>query len=307
MDYSKKTIIELKQICKDNNISGISKKNKKQLLELINKNIEKIQSKKDNVNNIIKKSEALLNEYKIKTSININLPLREEISTNVLTLCEIPKSLDIQRIKILISEYIEPRKKYYKSKKRSPFIEDEFSEFYTAETTGGQEIGSGNCAMDVKTKLNEGIDAMCVIMNKGQSNEKSLMQNFSDSGNNLDKLFFEKNDKEAVELYIKGYSEKLIKCKNEKGLIELYILAFISTNIDIYLVCFTINIENIENCYSGGFVNPKKDSCVNIIVNNFINKKYGKVNLYKSKKRLELRLLPSILTCKESIKIYTMN
>jgi len=294
MDYNKKTVNELKQICKDNNIFGISKKNKTQLIELINKNLEQIKLKKDNTN-------------KIDNIIILPVILELSNNNNVLTLCEIPKSMNIQQIKILISEYIEPRKKYYKAKKRSPFIEDEFSEFYTAETTGGKEIGGGHCAMDVKTKLNEGIDAMCVIMNKSQSNEKSLMQNFSESGNNLDKLFFEKKDKEAVQLFIKSYSEKLIKCKNEKGLTELYILAFISTNIDIYLICFKINIENIKYCLSGGFVNEKKDKCVNINVNNFINSKYGKVTLYKSKKRLELRLFPSILNCEESVKIYTMD
>ena len=48
--------------------------------------------------------------------------------------------------------------------------------------------------MDIQTSSNEGIDAMCVVMNKSNtSNEKSLMQNFKTAGENLDTLFREKN------------------------------------------------------------------------------------------------------------------
>ena len=72
--------------------------------------------------------------------------------------------------------------------------------------------------MDVKTKNGEGIDAMAVIMNKGGSNEKSLMQNFSNAGVNLDKLFIEKKDKEALDLFKTGYINKIKRAKEEKAL-----------------------------------------------------------------------------------------
>lgn len=224
----------------------------------------------------------------------------------VIALCEVPTSVNITQMKESISSYMESRKAYYKDKKRSPFVEDEFSEYYTAKVTAGEEIGGGSCGMDVKTGANEGIDVMCVIMNKHQSNEKSLMQNFSTSGANLDVLFHEKQDKEAVSLYMNQYSKKIEKVKAEKGLNDLYIMAFVSTEKDVHLVCFKLNLENIQHVTSGGFVNKQKESYVNILVTNFINPLYGNVKLYKSKKRMELRLLPAVLTSEHAVKLYTM-
>jgi hypothetical protein len=42
----------------------------------------------------------------------------------------------------------------------------------------------------------------------------------------------------------------------------------------------------------------------NIIIDNFIDEEYGNVKLYKSKKRLELRLCKNIIDSEYSIKIY---
>jgi hypothetical protein len=232
--------------------------------------------------------------------------IKEEMP-EVLELCKIPESLDIQLMIENIAKYMDSRAQYYREKKRSPFVEDEFSEYFTAKSTGGSEIGGGSCAMDVQTKNNEGIDAMCVIMNKYFSNEKSLIQNFSSSGVDLDILFKDKKDTEAVKLYGDQYLKKLQDVKKEKNLNELYILAFVSTSKDVFLVCFKINPENIKHVSSGGFVKNKKEANVNIIVNNFINPSYGNVKLYKSKKRMELRLLPEVLKSEYVKKIYTMD
>ena len=226
----------------------------------------------------------------------------------VLELCKIPESINIGMMTEFINKYMESRVSYYREKKRSPFIEDEFSEFYTAKCSNGIEIGGGSCAMDVQTKENEGIDAICVIMNKNSSNEKSLIQNFSSSGVDLDTLFRDKKDSEAIELYLAQYLNKLKDVKNKKKLKELYILAFISTKNDVHMVCFKINLESIKNVTSGGFVKTKAgkaDKNVNIIVNNFINPSYGNVKLYKSKKRIELRLLPAVLNSEHAVKVYS--
>lgn len=86
----------------------------------------------------------------------------------------------------------------------------------------------------------------------------------------------------------------------------MYILAYISTEIDIYIVCLKINILRIPFVTSGGFVEGKKDNYVNINVNNFIDSNIGKVTLYKSKKRVELRLKKKLLQEKYVHKIYSM-
>jgi hypothetical protein len=220
------------------------------------------------------------------------------MATEVLELCKLPDSFDIERMKQYVHNYMESRVSYYMEKGRPPFIEDEFSEYFTAKCTNGTEIGGGNCAMDVKFG-DIGIDAMCVTMKGHTSNEKSLIQYFTD----LDSLFNDKKDIDAVNIFKQQYYNKLQNVKDKKGLSDLYILAFISTNKDIYLAYFKINLEKINDISSGGFVD---NSSVNIIVDKFINPIYGNVKLYKSKKRLELRLQKDIINSDLVVKVYSM-
>lgn len=230
-----------------------------------------------------------------------------EMVNQVLTLCKIPDSMDIAQMKERMKAYMDPRKSFYQDTGRAPYVEDEFSEYFTAKTTGGAQIGAGSCAMDVKTSASEGIDAMCVLMNKSKSNEKSLIQNFSSSGSNLDLLFKEKKDTEAIALFMTQYMKKLQDVKAEKALTDLYILAFVSTMTEIYLVCFKIAPENIAHVTSMGFVGKEEDDVKNIVIGNFVNPAYGDVRLYKSKKRVELRLLPAVLQSEHAVKIYSMD
>lgn len=292
MDYSKITIPELKAICREKHIKGYSGKNKQELIEMIQQN------------EITPVSGSQIDP---ETDVKVALPINVEMALEVLTPCNLPKSVNIDILKNSIIQYMRPREEYYRDKNRAPFIEDELSEYYTAKATNGIEIGAGNCAMDVKTEDNEGIDAMCVIMNKNQSNEKSLVQNFSDSGANLDTLFKEKKDVKALNLFLNQYKNKLDDVKKIQNLTYMFILAFVSTDKEVYVVCFKINLENIKHVSSGGFVNKEKPSCVNIIVSNFINSSYGNVKLYKSKKRMELRLSPFILKSEYAIKLYSMS
>ena len=273
MYLANKSLKELKAICKKMGIRGYSTKKMDELIESIDSQ-EKITAAK---------------------ALTVRPP--------VLELCKIPYSVNIEQLKEHLNRYFQSRIPYYREKNRALYFEDEFAEFYLAKSTGGTEIGGGSCAMDVKTKDNEGIDAMCVVMASNESNEKSLMQNFSESGENLDKLFKDGNDVEAVNLFTSGYSNKLLAVKQEKGLNDLYILAFVSTLTDVYLVCFKINMDNIKNLSSGGFLSK---STVNIIINNFIDTSYGNVKLYKSKKRMELRLSPNVIKNEHVVKLYTM-
>jgi hypothetical protein len=228
-----------------------------------------------------------------------------DVNTNVLTLCPIPESINIDKIKEKMFNYMDSRAEFYKYLNRTPYVEDEFSEYLTAISSDGSVIGGGHCAMDVETKNSEGIDAMCVIMNKDLSNEKSLIQNFKSSGSNLDTLFKEKKDQEAVALFMNDYKKKLEKVKEDKNLTDLYILAYISVDTDIYIACFKIDISKIAYVTSGGFVG-KKENYVNIIVDNFIDSNIAQVKLYKSKKRVELRLKKELLQEKHIYKIYSI-
>ena len=79
----------------------------------------------------------------------------------------------------------------------------------------------------------------------------------------------------------------------------MYVISFICcNNNNIFLSCLKINSLNINKILFAGFSKSHK----NILIKNFIDNKIGNVKLYKSKKRLELRLNINIL--KNSIKIY---
>lgn len=222
----------------------------------------------------------------------------------VLTPCPVPPSVNIAELENRITKYMEDgRAEYFKEECQNINIEPGMSESFVAKSSGGYTTGKGNGKVDVVTSNEEGIDVTCLIINSSETNEKSLMQNFAQEGSNLDLLFENNKHEEAVELYASGYENKIKKCKEEKKLSDIYIMTFLSNKTDIYVSCFRINIDNIKNISSGGFVTDKR---VNIIVNNFIDKRYGNVKLYKAKKRLELRLSNNILKHENTIKIYSM-
>ena len=221
---------------------------------------------------------------------------------SVLEPCKLPDSVDIKKIKKSLEEYMTPRKEFYEETSNNLEIEDVFSEWWVSKSSDGKRIGKGSSGMDVKTSTNDGIDVTCLIMNKHISNEKSLMQNFGKAGLNLDSLFAEKKDEEALSLYLEGYTDKINKTKEKNSLNDLYILSFISGVKDVHLLCFKLNIDLIRNVKSDGF----KSGFKTIKTKNFIDEKYGNVCLYKSKKRLELRLNKSCLENEHSVKIYSL-
>lgn len=232
-------------------------------------------------------------------------PVAEKVDSDtgtfVLELAPMPEGIDIAKMKEMVNDYLSHRLEFYKEAKRSLFIEDEFSEWFVEKTTAGKQIGKGHIAMNVQTGANDGIDVFCIIMNKSGSNEKSLIQNFKKTGVNLDSLFKEKKFEEATSMFMKNYEEKLREVAAERNhMRNLYYLGFVSTPKNVYLVNFKINVDNIKN------VSVKSGGDVNIILNNFISSKYGKVNLYKSKKRVELRLAPAVLDTSFAVPIYEL-
>jgi len=119
------------------------------------------------------------------------------------------------------------------------------------------------------------------------------MQNFTDS-NNLDSLFNIESSGKAVEIFKKKLIDKYEKKKN------IYYLIFVCKNKNIYLSCLKFNIDNIKNMK----FSKLSTKCKNIEISNFIDNKIGNVKLYKSKKRLELRLSKEIINNECCIKLY---
>ena len=83
---------------------------------------------------------------------------------------------------------------------------------------------------------------------------------------------------------------------------NLYYLGFVSTVDEVFLVNFKINVENIENA---GVKKATKGG-VSIFLKNFIRPEHGTVKLYKSKKRVELRLKRSVIEDKNAVSIYKL-
>lgn len=223
--------------------------------------------------------------------------LKTEIESDILKKyvlepCQIPASIDINLLKDYINKYIEPRKSFYEDT-GSPFnIEDDFSEWMLAKASSGTKIGNGHEATDVITSNNEGIDAMCVIMNSKETNEKSLIQNFNASGFDLDSLFKNKEDTQAIKLFVSDLKKKLQSVIIKYNLTCLYILSYITLGKSIYICCFKYNIDLLDNVVSTGFTKQGQS----IFAGGFIDEKYGNVKLYKAKKRMELRLDKSCIT-----------
>jgi len=222
---------------------------------------------------------------------------------HVLEPCPIPTSVCVNVLKEHIQQYMLPRQEFYKDTKRSLYLEDEFSEWFLVKSTNGCQIGKGNEATDIITSQKEGIDAMCVVMNDSQSNEKSLIQNFNNAGCELDVLFNNLDHTTAVKLFMDELKRKLtlVCCKHD--LADLYILAYVSLPTSVYITCFKYKIDLLDNVISSGFSQQGQS----IMVEGFIDNKWGNVKLYKAKKRVELRIKKAcIIDNPFSVKIYEL-
>jgi len=223
----------------------------------------------------------------------------------VLSVCEIPNYVNVEQLKKFVTDYLAPRISFYQETKKKMVVESAFSEYFIAKSTEGVEIGGGHCPMDVRTFTGDGIDAMCLCFNGSQTNEKSVIQNFSVSGKALDGLFAEKKDVEALALYKTDLKKKWSDVKRDKDLADLYYACFTSTDTSVYLTFLKIDPEQIDAVESGGFRGASKES-KNILVKNFIDPAIGIVTLYKSKKRIELRLKDDMVNSEHTVELYKL-
>ena len=221
---------------------------------------------------------------------------------NVLEPCYINElDIDTQTLtECLKKDYLtDGRMEYYKSTSTQNLnLEDGFMEFITAKCINGERVGEGHCPIDV-VKDDKGIDVLCVCLNGTQTNEKSIMQNFSKCGNNLDTLFDNCKYQESLSLFTEEYYKKIFNAKKTKNVRKLYYLAFISTDINVYMSVFKINLDCISNIKYEKITKQKKS----IKFKGFIDDKFGITTLFKSKKRLEIRFNKDILNYYNTIRL----
>jgi hypothetical protein len=201
----------------------------------------------------------------------------------------------------IIKDYVtDLRKEYYDSTtSKNIVLESNIMEYLLAECSNGKRIADGNTSIDIIVN-NIGIDITCVCLNKNQTNEKSMIQNFKESGNNLDLLFIEQNDKKILNIFKKSLYHKMKIVTEKYKLTKLYYFVLISNSTNIYLSIFKINLDSIYKIKSNNFTQREKS----INVGNAINLNLGSNKIYKSKKRFEIRFSKNIIQNFNTIKIY---
>lgn len=158
-------------------------------------------------------------------------------------------------------------------------------------------IGAGSYPVDIYNK-EEGWAADIKMLNvklnskdeltKSESGEASLGQKFEGAGIDLDTMFANHQYEHIKDSWLAIFKNKVLQVEKDypeiKEIIYLFILRAKSS---FYLVGCKVDI----NCISKVKVSNSTTS-KSVFLNNFIDEKYGKVKIYKAKKRLELRLRP---------------
>ena len=171
-------------------------------------------------------------------------------------------------------------------------ITKEFLEQWIVQACDLKSIGSGNYPIDVYKEneygtvekfVSAGVDKKGQLLNS-QSNETSLGQNFQGFGKYLDQAFENKDYDKILNGWIKILKDKLSKPFTQLNLHTIYYFIFIRSGNKICLAISKLDLDYIQN------LTVKKTSPTSVFVDNFLNPKYGEVKIYKSKKRMELRL-----------------
>jgi hypothetical protein len=220
----------------------------------------------------------------------------------IFTPCKLPNFVNINILREFVKNDVKNNKDYFDELQMTYRISDaKKAEWMLSKSIlNSKLVGNGNKNVDIIVRNKIGIDVSVLTLNKRFTNEKSVIQNFTNS-NTLDLLFNNKDATHAVDIFKKQFTEKFsyISSNFSNNIINIYYVLFICKYKHIYLTCLKLNLDRIQ--YMKYDCLTKK--CKNIFINNFINRKFGNVRLYKSKKRLELRLSKNILHNKCSIKI----
>ena len=141
-------------------------------------------------------------------------------------------------------------------------------------------------AADVKM-LHANIDENWLLTNE-ESWEASLWQKFRWAGVNLDQLFANQQYETIKNEWLDIYKEKNQLAINEQQLNNIYYFIFLRWWNFLYLVWMKVNLPELENVT----VDYERTSDTSVFINNFIDDNLWNAKVYKSKKRLELRLRP---------------
>lgn len=186
-------------------------------------------------------------------------------------------------------------------------ITKEFLEDWISQACDLTKIGAGNYPIDVYQPTKFGVDVKFLTAkiktdgsySNSYSNETSLGQNFKDGGSGLDQLFKSKDYKKILDAWIKILETKVAVPIKDLKLKKIYYFIFIRAGNKISLAVAEVDTKSISK------LTTNRSTVTSVFVQNFIEDKYGNVKIYKSKKRMELRVFPKKL--EEDGKLVTWN
>jgi hypothetical protein len=194
---------------------------------------------------------------------------------------------------------------------KSVYLEKKQCEQWIVQSLGLIPVGEGSYPIDGIDENQVGYDVSTVNWgitdtgkNKKETGEKSLSQKFADSnfGNEedtLDELFKNKKFKEILENWKTILKNKWNNTIKEKALKKIILITLVkhSTLNKMYILGLKINPDNIDQCTIKPDKIKKKQNKIirepkSVHVANFIEDELGSIKIYKSKKRIELRIRP---------------
>jgi hypothetical protein len=194
---------------------------------------------------------------------------------------------------------------------KSVYLEKKQCEQWIVQSLGLIPVGEGSYPIDGIDKNNVGYDVSTLNWgitktgkNVKETGEKSLSQKFSDSNfgdeeETLDELFKKGKFTEILNAWKIILKNKWNNTINERSLKKIILLNIVKHSVlnKIYIFGLKINTKNIDACHikpprtiKKSTKPPKEPANVHVI--NFIDDELGSVKIYKSKKRIELRIRP---------------
>ena len=154
----------------------------------------------------------------------------------------------------------------------------------------GADVKMLSCKVDKDNKLKVG----------AQSGETSLAQKFKSTGTSLDDLFNNGKYEEILDGWKDILFNKIEGIKETNPKLKIYYFFFLRAGKTFYLC--GCEVDHNKLCDT---VVLDKSNKTNVHVGNFIDPEYGKITIYKAKKRMELRLYPSHWYSKENVIEFT--
>lgn len=214
-------------------------------------------------------------------------------------------NINVEDWRALLGEYFSPIMRDYINSTATGNLNLDygFMEYLTTRVMGAERIGEGNGPFDIIKNGEFAADVATLCLNINATNEKSLVQRLREGGESLDELFINQNINRIMEIFKNLYLQKYRNGMDENNIENAYYFIFISDVTSVYLSIFKINLEAISIVSNNGLTTRGQS----LKVTNFIDERYGKVIIYRAKKRMELRLKKEILEEGNTIELFNIN